>query len=559
MGGLTASDPVSVVIPTFERRATLPRALDSVICQTRAADEIIVVDDGSTDGTAEMLAGDYADVRCLRQPQRGVSAARNAGIQTARGEWIAFLDSDDAWHPSKLERQLAALAAHPEERVCHTDEIWIRNGVRVNPKRKHAKRGGMMFEACLPLCCISPSSVMIHRTVLEAVGAFDEDLPACEDYDLWLRICSRFRVLFVDEHLVIKHGGHDDQLSRAHFGMDRFRIAALEKILHSDVLDAEQATAARAMLAEKVRVYANGARKRSKLEEAARYERKLGGRGSGRVNIVVALRCEAKPLIDHYDLVANDAHATFREFANADGTIRLIISGVGRDKAAAATAQLADRYGDGAWLNVGVAGHSEHTLGTPLLAHRIIDSVEGNAWYPPIVFEPPCATATVRTVDEACLDYPTDDLYDMEAAAFFATARRAATHELVQSLKIVSDNRSTGPASITADRIESLIEANCDTIATLVEHLAELDDRQHRSDSLPAGFTEIVDRVHFTTTQRRQLQRLLRRWQLLLPGKDAAAAGLENVGPIRDRYAARHVLEALTATVAVAARGAPAP
>ncbi len=554
MGGLTASGRVSVVIPTFDRRLMLPQALDSVIAQSRAPCEIIVVDDGSTDGTAEMMAADYADVCCLRQPRRGVSTARNAGIQRAQGEWVAFLDSDDAWKPNKLERQLAALAAHPDQRLCHTDEIWVRGGVRVNPKRKHAKRGGMIFEACLPLCCISPSSVMIHRTVFDAVGAFDENLPACEDYDLWLRICSRFPVLFLDEPLVIKHGGHDDQLSRAHFGMDRFRIAALEKILRFGCLDPPQTASARAMLAEKIRVYANGARKRGKLDEADRYERKLGVRARGRVNIVVALTCEAKPLIHHYELVPSAARTAFRELGNADDTIRLVISGVGRRNAAAATAQLVDRQGDGAWLNVGTAGHLEHALGTPWLAHRIIDSAGGRVWYPPIVFEPPCASATVRTIDAACLDYLTDDLYEMEAAAFFETARRAATHELVQSLKIISDNRSTGPMSITASGVEKLIELNLDTIAALVELLADLDGRQQSPDSVPAGLAEIVDRVHFTTTQRRQLERLLRRWHLLLPGKDPAAAGLENVGPARDRHAARHVLDMLTATVAGAAR-----
>ena len=554
MGELTESDRVSVVIPTFERRSMLPQALDSVIAQSRAPREIIVVDDGSTDGTAEMLAANYADVCCLRQPRRGVSAARNAGIRRAQGEWVAFLDSDDTWKLDKLERQLAALASHPDQRVCHTDEIWMRRGVRVNPKRKHAKRGGMIFQACLPLCCISPSSVMIHRTVFDAVGTFDENLPACEDYDLWLRICSRFPVLFVDEPLVIKHGGHDDQLSRAHFGMDRFRIAALEKILRSGYLDAPQTAAARTVLAEKIRVYANGARKRGKLAEADRYERKLGVSGSGRVNIVVALTCEAKPLIRRYELVPCDGRTTFRELGNADDTIRLVISGVGRESAAAATAQLVDRHGDGAWLNVGVAGHSEHAVGTPLLAHRIIDSAGGRVWYPPIVFEPPCASATVRTVDEACLDYRTDDLYEMEAAAFFETARRAATHELVQSLKIISDNRSTGSTAITARRVDELIETNLDTITALVELLADLDARQQSPDPVPAGLEEIVDRVHFTTTQRRQLQRLLRRWHLLLPGKDPAKTGLENVGPSRDRHAARQVLDTLTATVAGAAR-----
>ncbi len=99
-------------------------------------------------------------------------------------------------------------------RVCHTDEIWIRNGRRVNARKKHGKKGGWIFQHCLPLCAMSPSSIMIHRDVFTALGGFDERLPACEDYDLWLRITARYPVLFTRQPLIEKYGGHDDQLSR---------------------------------------------------------------------------------------------------------------------------------------------------------------------------------------------------------------------------------------------------------------------------------------------------------------------------------------------------------
>jgi len=265
---------VSVVIPTFDRASVLPRALDSVISQTHQPAEVIVVDDGSSDGTAELVERHFPGVRLLCQENRGVSAARNRGIEDSEGEWIALLDSDDEWRPEKLERQLAALKGRSELRICHTDEIWIRRGRRVNQRQIHAKHGGWIFEHCLPLCAMSPSSIVIHRSVLEAVGMFDEALPACEDYDLWLRICSRYPVLYLDEPLVVKYGGHEDQLSSRIWGLDRFRIQALEKVISDGGLSDEDRESAAAMLLQKVDIYLTGARKRGKTSEVKEYEDK---------------------------------------------------------------------------------------------------------------------------------------------------------------------------------------------------------------------------------------------------------------------------------------------
>ncbi|MGB5881995.1 MAG: glycosyltransferase, partial [Thermoanaerobaculia bacterium] len=195
---------VSVVIPTYNRADLVLRSVRSVLAQTRPAEQIIVVDDGSTDDTGPLVRTQFGAVDYLAQENRGVSAARNRGIEVATGEWIALLDSDDEWLPEKLERQMACLDQEPDYRICHTDEIWVRSGRRVNPRRKHAKQGGWIFKDCLPLCAISPSSVLIHRSVFDEVGLFDETLPACEDYDLWLRICSRWPVLFLPERLVVK-------------------------------------------------------------------------------------------------------------------------------------------------------------------------------------------------------------------------------------------------------------------------------------------------------------------------------------------------------------------
>lgn len=263
-----------MVVPTFDRAEVLPRALDSVIEQTRLPVEVIVVDDGSTDATAELVESRFPGVLVLRQENRGVSAARNRGIGASRGEWIALLDSDDEWRPRKLERQLSALEAQPDLRICHTDEIWIRRGRRVNPRQIHAKHGGWIFEHCLPLCAMSPSSVVIHRSIFDAVGMFNEALPACEDYDLWLRICSRYPVLYLDEPLVVKYGGHEDQLSSRIWGLDRFRIQALEKVLCDGSLSDDDRDSAASMLLQKVDIYLKGARKRGKSSDVDEYEDK---------------------------------------------------------------------------------------------------------------------------------------------------------------------------------------------------------------------------------------------------------------------------------------------
>ena len=252
---------ISVVIPAFNRAQLLPRCLDSVFAQIFKPLEVIVVDDGSTDSTRDLIRRDYPGVILIVQENKGVSAARNAGIRAAGGNWLAFLDSDDTWLPGKLASQAQAVHERPGSNVVHTDEIWVRNGVRVNPQRKHKKYGGFIFRRCLPRCVISPSSVIIHRRVFERVGLFDETLPVCEDYDLWLRICARMPVLFIKEPLITKYGGHVDQLSSRHRGMDRYRICALQRVINEVALAPDDRQAALDTLLGKTRIYLNGARK----------------------------------------------------------------------------------------------------------------------------------------------------------------------------------------------------------------------------------------------------------------------------------------------------------
>jgi len=261
---------VSVVIPTYNRLHTLDRCLRSVLDQWHPVDEIIVVDDGSTDGSADWIRDQHADVQLIQQANRGVSAARNAGIRAAKSEWIALLDSDDEWLPKKLEKQLSALAQSPANRLCHTEENWVYQGKPKVMPAAYRKYGGWIFEHCLPRCAISPSTVLIHREFLDEVGLFDESLPACEDYDLWLRICSRYPVTLVNEPLIAKHGGHDDQLSNQR-GLDTYRIQSLDKLLTEDSLKPEYRSMAIEMLTAKCNIVANAAAKRGNLDESERF------------------------------------------------------------------------------------------------------------------------------------------------------------------------------------------------------------------------------------------------------------------------------------------------
>jgi glycosyltransferase involved in cell wall biosynthesis len=261
---------VSVIIPTYNRAALVPQAVASVKAQTYRDFEILVVDDGSTDDTRETLAA-WREVRVLRHPcRRGVAAARNLGIAAARGEWLAFLDSDDLWLPEKLARQIAYHQDQPGLLLSQTDEIWVRRGVKVNKPAAHRKVAGRIFFPSLERCLISPSAVILSRRLLELHGGFDENLPAAEDYDLWLRLTWRYEVGLVDEPLVIKRGGHPDQLSRQ-WGIDRFRIRALVKLLGEPDLPEACAHAARRRLAVKCAIYAQGCEKRGKPAEAAYY------------------------------------------------------------------------------------------------------------------------------------------------------------------------------------------------------------------------------------------------------------------------------------------------
>ena len=257
---------ISVVIPTLNRINTLQRALDSVINQTYKPAEIIVVDNGSSDGTLKFLREQYPKITTLTENKVGVSSARNKGIKKSINQWIALLDSDDAWHPRKLETQTSMLdSALKEYNLIHTDEVWFSNNKHINQMKKHKKQGGYIFERCLSLCCISPSSVLFKKNILDKVGLFDESLPVCEDYDMWLKICSSEEVLFAQDKLTYKYGGHKDQLSKSYWGMDRFRIKSIENIIKNFDLTNKQKKQAKKELIKKLKIIINGAFKRNNL------------------------------------------------------------------------------------------------------------------------------------------------------------------------------------------------------------------------------------------------------------------------------------------------------
>lgn len=263
---------VSVVIPTFNRALLVSRAVSSVLFQTFHDYDVIVVDDGSTDDTRQRLRQFGDRIVLIQHPKnRGVSAARNSGIKVSSAPLIAFLDSDDYWLPKKLENQVAFFQENPKAVACQTEEVWIRNGRRVNPCNRHLKPSGHIFIPSLKRCLVSPSAVMLKRRLLEEIGFFDEDLPACEDYDLWLRILRKYPIEHIQQYHLVREGGKADQLSSTISGLDRFRIRALVKLIEKGDLRPDYLRATLQELRTKCGIYGAGCLKRGKKEEGEYY------------------------------------------------------------------------------------------------------------------------------------------------------------------------------------------------------------------------------------------------------------------------------------------------
>lgn len=197
---------VSVIIPTYNGRRWIGRAIDSVLVQSYRIIEIIVVDDCSTDDTIDFISTQYPDVRVHRQnSNKGPSAARNAGIRIARGEFIAFLDSDDIWLPNKLEIQLNAVNKSDNWGICSTQRFKFRaNQAVIYPKVKTENKKIIIVDhlQLLKHNYVFTSSVIVNRSALIESNGFDETLKRAEDWDLWLRISKKWKILIVDAPLI---------------------------------------------------------------------------------------------------------------------------------------------------------------------------------------------------------------------------------------------------------------------------------------------------------------------------------------------------------------------
>jgi len=267
---------ISVIIPTYNRKKYLQRAIDSVVAQSRQPDELLIIDDGSTDDTAALVE-QYASntpfpLRYFYQENMGAAAARNLGISRAQGDVLCFLDSDDWWVKKKLALQEKALLAHSNVLITHSREIWYRNGVRVNQKKKHAPGNGHIFSACLKMCVVGMSTVMARKELFARYGLFNASLPCCEDYDLWLRVACEHPFYLLDQALTEKEGGRDDQLSVIYrMGMDKYRIRSLCDLLQGSNLTAEQYRETVKELERKCRIYGQGCLKHGRKEEGQRF------------------------------------------------------------------------------------------------------------------------------------------------------------------------------------------------------------------------------------------------------------------------------------------------
>ncbi len=267
---------ISVIIPTYNRASFLKEAIQSVLDQDYFARdasvpfEVLLIDDGSTNNTEEIVNSFRGQVKYHFKEHGGVSSARNLGLELAGGEYIAFLDSDDLWKEEKISTQMNFMNTFLEARICYTEEIWIRRGVFVNPKKIHRKYSGWIFDRILPLCLLSLSSALFRKDVFEEIGKFDEELPACEDYDFGIRLAQKYPIYLLPKPLIIKRGGHSDQLSRKYWGMDRFRVKALEKAIHLP-LTPHQEKLVRQEIVKKCRILVQGFKNRKKISEAQKY------------------------------------------------------------------------------------------------------------------------------------------------------------------------------------------------------------------------------------------------------------------------------------------------
>lgn len=244
---------------------------------------------------------------------------------------------------------------------------------------------------------------------------------------------------------------------------------------------------------------------------------------AGRVHCVVAMPSEARLVVEHFHLSKISGCLPFRTFVGRN--VSLVVSGVGKQKVMEATRfliRIAHASPCDAWLNLGIAGHKQLPLETPVLAHKAIDAASGRAFFPMFVFKQmPCQTQVVKTVEKPELHYPDDCVYDMEASGFCQTLSGGALLELVHVLKIISDNKTEAVSRISRKRIWDLFAVNMPLIGYIVEALKNVSSQVHLQQTDPFELFCFAKHWHFSVTETHMLRKLLRQYQVWKPGASA--------------------------------------
>ncbi len=264
---------ISIILPTFNRPNMTIRALNSIVKQTYRHFELIVIDDGSFDNTYDRI-NDYLKTqqnikyKLIKKTNKGVSHARNIGLRLAQYDWVAFLDSDDEWLPSRLQTQVNYINKTPDCHWVYSDEQWVKDGVVIPVKPNSCKKyHGAVLKKAIDRCFIGCSTVLIRKSHIEDVGGFNENFPACEDYDLWLKLLSKYKVDYIDQKLVTRFGGHDDQLSRAFHSMNLWRLKSVANLLEKSHLNEPERSYAENFIKSKAPQLMNGYKKYNNPEQ----------------------------------------------------------------------------------------------------------------------------------------------------------------------------------------------------------------------------------------------------------------------------------------------------
>jgi glycosyltransferase involved in cell wall biosynthesis len=293
---------VSVVVPTHNKKEMVTEAIESVLAQSYRDCELIVVDDGSTDGTplhvfstfgaqpeaieilskmnpnavrpfSHSFAHDGIPIQYHYIANRGLSAARNRGIKFAHGSCVAFLEAEDLWNPAHLETHATFHEENDWARVSHIGECHVRDRSRAGKARKAPPASGWIFQQALETSPICISAAMAHRTCFAECGGFDENLPACEDYDLWLRFAARYPIHFLEGTEIVRRSSRFQSSNRS-WTWDRYRVYALEKSFQSGKLNAEQRLLVAEEIVKKCERLVEGFKRQKSEERANFYERK---------------------------------------------------------------------------------------------------------------------------------------------------------------------------------------------------------------------------------------------------------------------------------------------